>query len=105
MIERVVLIKLKPEFRAPAELSLVAQRTRQVLGAVPQVRAIRVGTAADRRTAQAYGLCIELRFDDMDAVEAYRAHRAHRAYVDVFLAPMLESIRVYNYEDLPADPG
>ena len=97
MIERVVLIKLRPQYCAADSLALIVRQTREVLGSIPHVRALRVGTAADDRTERAYSLCIQLQLDDLAAVEAYRAHRAHRAYVDVFLAPMMEAIRVYNY--------
>ncbi len=96
MIERVVLIRLDAAYRD--DLAAIADTTREVLGAVEQVRALRVGTPADPRTAREWDLCIEVRFDDMDAVEAYRAHPHHRKYVDVFLRPMLETIRVLNFE-------
>lgn len=98
MIERVVLVQLRPEYRSAADLDPIAAQTRQVLGAIPEVEALRVGVAADSRTRDAWQLCIEVRLADLDAVERYRAHRAHRAYVDVFLRPMMESLRVYNFE-------
>ncbi|MEM7160236.1 MAG: Dabb family protein [Myxococcota bacterium] len=100
MIERVVLIELRPEYRGAEDLATIAAQTRQVLASIPDVRALRVGTAADDRTAGAWQLCIEVQCDDLEAVERYRAHKAHRAYVDVFLRPMMASIRVYNFESI-----
>jgi hypothetical protein len=96
MIERVVMVRLRPDYRAKAEL--VAAHTREVLGAIAEVRAIQVGLPADPRTRREWDLAILLRFDDLESVERYRAGDVHRAYVDVYLRPMLESIRVWNFE-------
>jgi hypothetical protein len=96
MIERVVLIRLDAAYRE--DLGQVVDASRQVLAEIPGVRALRVGIPADERTARDWDVCIQVRFDDMDAVEAYRAHERHRKYVDVFLRPMLERIRAFNFE-------
>ena len=98
MIERVVLIKLKPEFATDAQRAAVAETTRTTLLEAEGVRALRVATAADARTRRDWDLCIEVVLDDVEAVERYRLDRVHRAYADVFLKPMLLKIHVYNFE-------
>lgn len=96
MIERVVMVRLRPDYRR--SVALVARHTREVLGAIPEVRAIAVGVPADERTRREWDVAILLRFDDLEAVERYRAGEVHRKYVDVYLRPMLESIRVWNFD-------
>ncbi|MCA9649854.1 MAG: Dabb family protein [Myxococcales bacterium] len=98
MIERVVLVKLRPEYRGAEDLAKIADQTRQVLATIPEVKALRVGLPATPRTEGAYQILIEVRLDDLEAVERYRAHPAHRAYVDVFLRPMMEGIRAYDFD-------
>jgi hypothetical protein len=98
MIERVVLIKLKPQYATDAQRAAVVDATRTTLPAAEGVRALRVATAADPRTRREWDVCIEVVLDDLDAVERYRVDRVHRAYADVFLKPMLATIRVYNFE-------
>lgn len=106
MIERVVLIKLKPAYATEEQRAAIAVASGALRGA-EGVRALRVCTPADGRTRREWDLCIEVVLDDIDAVERYRTDRVHRAYADVFLKPMLERIRVYNFErvDDAADPG
>ncbi len=104
MIERVVLVKLAPPYRAAADLAAIASQTREVLATIPEVLALRVGTFAEPRTGRQWHLLIEVQLQDLDAVERYRAHPAHRAYVDVFLRPMMEAIHVYGFE-VPESPS
>jgi hypothetical protein len=95
MIERVVLIKLKPEYIG--ELQTIARQTTEVLGTAPEIGNLRVATAADPRTERRWDLSILAEFADLDAVARYREHRVHRAYVDVYLRPMLAKIRAWNF--------
>lgn len=96
MIQRVVFIKLAPEYAE--QRSDVAAATREVLGTAPGVLSLHAGVPADDRTRREWDVSIVLRFSDMDAVERYREHEVHRKYVDVFLRPMLDRIRVFNFE-------
>jgi hypothetical protein len=98
VIERVVLIKLKPQYATTDQLAAVAEATATTLRDAEGVRALRVATAADGRTRRDWHLCIEVVLDDLDAVERYRVDRVHRTYADVFLKPMQEKIHVYNFE-------
>lgn len=98
MIQRVVLVRLKPEFREPDTLAQVVEETRKTLPDAEGVRALVVGSPADERTRGEWDLTILVQLDSLDAVETYRIDKVHRAYVDVFLKPMMESIRAYNFE-------
>ena len=98
MIQRVVVIKLKDAYANEADRAEVARYTKDVLAPIEGVRHLDVATPGDARCEHSWDLCILVRFDDLDAVEAYRLDAAHRAYVDVFLEPMLEVIRVWNFD-------
>jgi hypothetical protein len=104
MIERVVLIKLKPEYATDEQRAAVVAATRTTLPGAEGVRALRVASAADARTRREWDVCIEVVLDDLDAVERYRVDRVHRAYADVFLKPMLAKIHVFNFERDDAQP-
>jgi hypothetical protein len=98
MIQRVVAIKLKDAYANAGDRAQVAAASRQILGAVPGVRSIDVGTPADAAAGKSWDVLLLLRFDDLDAVEAYRGHDNHRRYMDTFLRPMLDVIKVWNFE-------
>ena len=98
MIQRVVVIKLKDAYANDADRATVAGHTRQVLAPIEGVRHLDVAIPGDERCEGSWDLCILVRFDDLDAVEAYRIDATHRAYADVYLKPMLEVIRVWNFE-------
>lgn len=98
MIERVVLIKLKPAFATDEQRAQIAAATASTLPRAAGVQALRVGTPADGRTRREWDLCIEVVFDDMTAVETYRTDPVHRAYADVFLKPMTAKIHALNFE-------
>ena len=98
MIQRVVVIKLKDAYANKEDRAEVVRQTKVVLTTAPGVRHLDVATPADARCKRSWDLCILLRFDDLEAVETYRVDKIHRAYVDVFLKPMLEVIRVWNFD-------
>lgn len=95
MIERIVLLKLKPE--CAAEVSAICARTEEALEKLPQVREIEASPAAEDRTAGAWDLCIRLRFDSLDDVAAYLPHPAHRLLVDEYLKPRVEKLKAFNF--------
>lgn len=95
MIQRVVLIKLEPEYAG--EVAQVAAHSLEVLRAVPEVDDVRAVVAADERTRRDWHLCLLVRLRDLQAVETYRQHEVHRKYVDVYLRPMMAGIRAYNF--------
>ena len=98
MIQRVVAIKLKSSYSNDDDREAVARHSRQVLGEIPEVVHLDVATPGDDRCRSSWDLCLLVRFRDLDAVERYRDDPRHRAYVDVFLKPMLDVIKVWNFE-------
>lgn len=107
MIQRVVLVRLKEPFRGDDERRQIAAHTRQVLGSIPLVKKLVVATPADEHSQRRWDLSILVQFDDSRAVEEYRSERTHRAYVDVYLRPMMEKIRAWNFvisDDSGVDP-
>ncbi len=103
MIQRVVAVALKPEFRTAETLRTIATETRRVLRDAHGVLSVEVATAADGRTRSEWDFCILVRFAGIDDVERYRTDPIHRAYADVFLAPMRRAIRVWNFSLEPGD--
>lgn len=95
MIERTVLIRLKPEIRSEART--VAAHTQDVLAEAVGVLSVHTAVAADARTERVWDLMISLRFETLEAVERYRADPRHRKYLEVYLRPLLESIRAFNW--------
>lgn len=98
MIQRVVLVKLKPAFADAESRAQIIAQTRDVLKDAHGVLDLEVGTPVDGRTRGAWDLCILVRFATTEDVEIYRTDKIHRAYADVFLKPMRESIRVWNFD-------
>lgn len=101
MIERTVLIRLKPEIRP--EVRTVAAHTQEVLAEAVGVLAVHTAVAADARTEQVWDLMISLRFETLEAVERYRVDPRHRKYLEVYLRPLLESIRAFNWDMASAE--
>ncbi len=96
MIERTVLIRLKPEVRPEART--VAEHTREVLAEAVGVLRVHTCVAADERTEQVWDVMIALRFESLEAVERYRVDPRHRKYLEVYLKPLLQSIRAFNWD-------
>lgn len=98
MIQRVVLIRLKKDYSTDEARAQVAEHTREVLGGIDLVRSLTVGVPADQRTRRDWDLAILLQLDSMEAVKEYRDEKTHRAYVDIYLKPMMDKIRAWNFE-------
>jgi hypothetical protein len=98
MIERIVLLNLNEEFTSAEALAEVAERSREVLPALPGVLDCHVGLASDARTAASWHIALVLRFESAEDIPPYAAHPDHRVFVDEFLRPRLVSIAAYNFE-------
>jgi hypothetical protein len=96
---RLVLIKLKPEFRGDGKRRLIAKKTLEVLPNAARVMNVTVQLPKDQRTEDAWDLCLHVHFASLDDTEVYRLDPIHRAFVDVFLKPMLERIQVFHLEE------
>lgn len=98
MVERIVLIKLNPDLSTPEGRADVAAQSRRDLLAVPGVRGVRAGVAADDTSARSWDVSLVVRFDAIADVEPYLRHPQHRAYVDEYLAPRMTFIKAWNFE-------
>lgn len=98
MIQRVVLIKLKPRYATPDAMDAIIEKTRDVLPRAHGVRALEISLPADSWTRRSWDLCLFIRFDSIDDVETYRTDPVHRAYADAFLGPLRTKIHVHNFE-------
>lgn len=95
MIDRFVFVRLESAYAGEREG--IAAHTRAVLGALPGVVQVTVGTPADEQAAAAWDLCIVVRFASVDDVEQYRLHPEHRRFVDVYLRPRVAVIKAWNF--------
>jgi hypothetical protein len=98
MIDRIVLLQLTDDHADAAEVHAVAEHSLEVLGRLPGVVDVRVGTAADEATASQWHVSLLIRFSSAADLEPFRVHPDHRAYVDDFLRPRLEAITAFNFE-------
>jgi hypothetical protein len=105
MIQRVVLVKLKPAYAGDASRQQIAAETRAVLRDAQGVVDLEVGLPADGRTDGAWDLCILVRFASREDIERYRTDHVHRAYADVFLKPLRDRIEVFHFDVGGADSG
>lgn len=98
MIERTVLLKLTEDHATEAGRDAVAERAREMLPAVPGVRAAAVCLPADERSAKDWDVLLRIEFERIEDVAPYAAHPTHRAFVDEFLKPRLAVIKAWNFE-------
>ena len=105
MIQRVVMVRLDPRYRTLEDVARIVANTEDVLSRCPDVRSVSAAAAADARSRREWDFVILVQLDDLAAVERYRDDPIHRKYVDVFLKPMMDKIRVWNFErPAPAGP-
>ncbi|HUH02496.1 MAG TPA: Dabb family protein [Kofleriaceae bacterium] len=97
-IDRYVFVKLAAEAATPASREEIAAYTREALGALPGVQAVRVGVPADAAATASWDLSIVVTFARIEDVEPYRVHPLHRAYVDEYLAPRTVVIKAWNFD-------
>mgnify|MGYP002631359063 CR=1 FL=1 len=97
MIERLVLLKLKPEHATAAVRARIAEVTQRLLPTVPGVTGVAVTEAADDATAQSWDLCLHVRFAAIEDVAIYLPHPVHRAYVDEHLVPVVAAKSALNF--------
>ncbi len=98
MIQRIVLIKLKPAFTSPEARAVIAADSRAALAAIPGVRSVTIGTPADAPSAQSWDLSVLIGFERVEDVPLYLEDAAHRAFADDYLAPRMDFIKAWNFE-------
>ncbi len=99
MVQRVVLIQLKPEFRSDGKVRQIARRALEVLPHAARVMDVSVSLASDEPTRADWDICILIRFASMQDPSVYRVDPVHRAFTDRYLAPMQQRIFVYHFDD------
>lgn len=95
MICHVVLIRLRPQVNS-ARASSFLRQAREILGAVPGVRNLRVGkaTKADHRLPY----CMVMDFDGASDLESYQVHPEHQRFLKEVIGPIVEEKQVYDYQ-------
>jgi hypothetical protein len=93
MICHVVLIRLKDE----SEGARLLARARELLGLIPVVRNLRVGTGLGKKDERAHPFALVMEFDDEAALEAYQVHPRHQEFVKDVVSPLQEDKKVFDY--------
>ena len=97
MIDRMVFVRLKDEYRSDAERRAIAAHSQDALRTVPQVRAIHVATALDDKTRQDWDLLLVIQLESVEDLEPFRTDPIHRDYVDNYLKPKMAQIKGWNF--------
>jgi Stress responsive A/B Barrel Domain len=105
MVERVHLLKLKPEHATPRNRREIVDRALAVLPGVPGVLGVTAGTAADEDARKSWDVFLIVRFASLDDMGPYRAHPEHRRFVDDFLASLVEVKKGWNFDCITTGPG
>ncbi len=104
MIDRVQLLKLRPEHATPEGRAGVVERALSVLPRVPGVLGVTAGVPADADAGKSWDVLISLRFATLADVEPSSAHAEHRRFVDEFLAPRVEVKKGWSFETRDGPP-
>jgi hypothetical protein len=76
-VERIILINLK-EGVSEEQFNIVAQHGREVLGDIPGVEIVSLGSALHQAASHRY--LVRLRFPDLEALKIYESHPNHITY-------------------------
>jgi len=76
-VERVILVNIKAGI-SETQLDIVAQRGKELLGAIPGVEQVSFGTAL--YSDASYQCYVRIRFHDADALQVYETHPNHAAF-------------------------
>lgn len=98
MIQRIVIFKLRDEYANDGARAEFAERTREDLSALSQVRAVTVGVPADDASKASWDIAITVQFESMDDLKAYIVDPDHRRYVDYYASPKIEVRKAWNFE-------
>jgi hypothetical protein len=97
MINRMVFVRLKEEYRTDAKRGEIATHSEDALSGVPQVRRVEVGTALDDKTRQDWDLLLAIQLEAAEDLEPFRLDPIHRDYVDNYLKPKIAQIKGWNF--------
>ncbi|HZR80329.1 MAG TPA: Dabb family protein [Candidatus Binatia bacterium] len=97
MVERIALIKLKPEHANAEERARIVERALGELAAIPGVASLTAGTPADAASEASWDVIVTARCASLADLESYRSHPAHRRFVDEFLVPRSDVRKAWNF--------
>ena len=76
-IERIILVNIK-EGISEAQLDIIAQHGKELLGAIPGVEQVSFGIAL--HTDASYQCYVRIRFHDANALQVYETHPNHATF-------------------------
>ena len=76
-IERIILVNIKDDI-SEAQLDIVAQYGKELLGAIPGVEQVSFGIAL--HTDASYQCYVRIRFHDANALQVYETHHNHATF-------------------------
>ena len=94
MICHVVLIRLRSDVDEGRRAWFLVQ-AREVLGPIPGVQNLRVGT--NIKPAGALPYCLVMEFESEKELQAYQVHAQHQHFLKDIIGPLVEEKQVYDY--------
>ena len=96
MICHVVLIRLKKGL-GESDGKRLLERARELLGPIPVVRNLRVGTGLGKKDERDHPFALVMEFDDEKALQGYQVHPAHQRFVREVVDPIQDDKKVFDY--------
>lgn len=98
MVERIAILKLRPEHATPAGRAEVARLALEALSPLPGVVSVTAGVPADAAAEASWDVVVTVRCATAADLEAYRAHPSHRRFVDEVVVPRSEVRKAWSFE-------
>ena len=95
MICHIVLIRLEDGLSRQQTEDFLAE-ARNLLGAIPGVRNLRVGSTL--RDDSSHPLALVMDFENSEALEAYQVHPEHQRFLADVIGPIVADKRVLDFE-------
>jgi hypothetical protein len=80
----------------PSRVFSFLRQAREVLGAIPGVRNLRVGKALSDENP--HPNCLVVEFENQAALQEYQAHHLHQRFLKEILGSLVDGKIVYDYE-------
>lgn len=96
LISHIVLIRLKDTL-TDDQVTAFMDEARSVLGAIAEVRNLRVGRGLGVKAEVDHPVALVMDFEDEAALERYQVHPEHRRFVESIVGPIQDDKRVYDY--------
>lgn len=89
-----MLIRLRSDVDG-ARRSLFLRQAREVLGPIPGVQNLRVGTHIKPESPLPH--CLVMDFESEGELQAYQVHPEHQRFLKEIIGPLVEEKQVYDY--------